>query len=99
MQRHPCVLLVQRLDIRGLTVILYLGVGAFTGYVHLSWAAAKPGLFVNIGDVIAAVGTTGRCQGNQLHFALAVGDVIVDLDYWTRIGRASHCRHVISRLP
>jgi len=90
MQRHPCVLLVQRLDIRGLTVILYLGVGAFTGYVHLSWAAAKPGLFVNIGDVIAAVGTTGRCQGNQLHFALAVGGVIVDLT----IGRALDARRI-----
>lgn len=79
------VVFVQKLDVRGLAVIIDHGQGVFTGYFHLSRANVKPGQLVNQGDVIAAVGTTGRSQGNHLHFDLAVGGVTVDPGYWTRI--------------
>ena len=35
------------------------------------------------GDVIGAVGTSGRSQGPHVHFDLAVGGVTVDPGYWT----------------
>jgi murein DD-endopeptidase MepM/ murein hydrolase activator NlpD len=42
----------------------------------------KPGQLVNAGDVIGAVGTTGRSQGNHLHFDLAVGGTTVNPSPW-----------------
>jgi murein DD-endopeptidase MepM/ murein hydrolase activator NlpD len=78
------VVFVQKLDIRGLAVIIDHGLGVFTGYFHLSRADVKPGQIVNKDVAIAAVGTTGRSQGNHLHFDLAVGGVTVDPEYWMR---------------
>jgi murein DD-endopeptidase MepM/ murein hydrolase activator NlpD len=54
----------------------------FTSYYHLSKAGVSEGQMVDVGDQIGKVGTTGRSQGNHLHFELAVGGSPVDPGYW-----------------
>jgi murein DD-endopeptidase MepM/ murein hydrolase activator NlpD len=76
------VVAVRQFDIRGLTVVIDHGHGVFTGYFHLSQAKVSEGQFVYQGDIIGAVGTTGRSQGPHVHFDLAVGGVTVDPGYW-----------------
>lgn len=78
------VVLAQELAIRGLAVIVDHGRGVFTGYFHLSKINVKPGQLINVGDAVGAVGTTGRSQGNHVHFDLAVGGVTVDPSRWLR---------------
>lgn len=69
---------VQDFKIRGQVVIVDHGRGVFTLYCHLSRADVKPGQLVNVGDVIALSGNTGRSEGPHLHWELAVGGVTVD---------------------
>lgn len=80
------VVLMKRQAIRGLTIVIDHGRGVFTGYFHLSKAGVRSGQLVSAGDIIGAVGTTGRSQGNHLHFDLAVGGVTVDPGYWLEVG-------------
>ncbi len=51
-----------------------------TGYGHMSAISLfiTEGTFVNAGDIIGAVGTTGRSTGNHLHFSVKVGGQFVD---------------------
>ncbi len=76
------VAVVQPFAIRGLTVVIDHGRGVFTSYYHLSKATVSEGQMVDVGDEIGQVGTTGRSQGNHLHFELAVGGSPVDPGYW-----------------
>lgn len=78
------VAFVQRLDIRGNTVIIDHGRGVFTGYFHMRQTHVQVGQMVDIGDKLGEVGTTGRSQGNHVHFDLAVGGVTVDPGYWLK---------------
>lgn len=79
------VIAVRRLAVRGLVVVIDHGHGVLTGYFHLSQARVREGELVDQGDVIGAVGTTGRSQGLHVHFDLAVGGVTVDPGYWTKV--------------
>jgi murein DD-endopeptidase MepM/ murein hydrolase activator NlpD len=76
------VLAVEKWEVRGNAIVIDHGRGVFTGYFHLSKTNVKPGQLVNAGDVIGAVGTTGRSQGNHLHFDLAVGGTTVNPSPW-----------------
>ncbi|GAA2181878.1 M23 family metallopeptidase [Brooklawnia cerclae] len=47
-------------------------------YNHLQVMAVAPGEFVEAGQIIAAVGTTGNSTGCHLHFSVWVNEVITD---------------------
>jgi murein DD-endopeptidase MepM/ murein hydrolase activator NlpD len=68
--------------VRGVTVVIDHGHGVFTAYCHLSQTTVAKGQIVNTGEMIGAVGTTGRSQGPHLHFEVAVGGVPVDPGPW-----------------
>lgn len=79
------VVMVKQLDIRGNMIIVDHGRGVFTGYCHLSKTLVKVGQMVDVGEKIGEVGTTGRSQGNHLHFELAVGGITVEPSYWMKV--------------
>lgn len=76
------VLAVRAFKIRGNAIFIDHGHGVISGYFHLSKTGVKPGQLVNVGDAIGNVGSTGRSQGNHVHFDLAVGGVTVDPTPW-----------------
>jgi len=54
----------------GLHLVLDHGGGFLTMYAHCSSVSVTQGSRVSAGDVIAAVGRTGRSTGNHLHFEI-----------------------------
>jgi murein DD-endopeptidase MepM/ murein hydrolase activator NlpD len=57
----------------GYHLMLDHGGGFATLYAHCSDIFVSEGQAVNAGDVIAAVGSTGRSSGNHLHFEVIAG--------------------------
>ena len=68
--------------VRGGAVIVDHGWGIYTGYYHMSDVAAEAGQWVDAGQHIGGVGTTGLSTGNHLHWDLLVGSVWVDGLAW-----------------
>lgn len=62
----------------GCTVILDHGLGEKTLYAHLQEALVKAGDFVEKGEVIGKVGSSGRATGPHLHFEVRVDGRAVD---------------------
>ena len=54
------------------------GNGLMTRYAHMSKFAAKLGQSVAAGDVIGAIGSTGRSTGPHLHFEVRINDRAVN---------------------
>ena len=54
------------------------GNGLTTRYAHMSKFVAKPGQLVEAGDVIGAIGNTGRSTGPHLHFEVRINDRAVN---------------------
>jgi len=54
------------------------GHGLITLYAHLSRIDVKPGDSLRKGDVLGAVGQTGRVTGAHLHFAVIANNILVD---------------------
>jgi murein DD-endopeptidase MepM/ murein hydrolase activator NlpD len=80
------VVLAEELAIRGGAVILDHGLGLHSGYYHLSQIHAQPGQFVDAGDLLGEVGSTGRSTGNHLHWDLLVGRTWIDPLSWLNQG-------------
>ncbi|HUF53738.1 MAG TPA: peptidoglycan DD-metalloendopeptidase family protein [Dehalococcoidia bacterium] len=59
-------------------VIIRHSDGSETLYAHLSSIGVSLGQYVNQGDYVGAVGCTGWCTGNHLHFEIHVGGSPVD---------------------
>jgi murein DD-endopeptidase MepM/ murein hydrolase activator NlpD len=62
----------------GSYVIVRHGDGSQTLYAHLSERYVVLGQFVNQGEVIGAVGCSGWCNGNHVHFEIVIGGGVVD---------------------
>ncbi|NVD44420.1 M23 family metallopeptidase [Altererythrobacter sp. HHU K3-1] len=56
----------------GKVVEISHGNGLMTRYAHMSRFAAKVGMRVDAGDVIGAIGSTGRSTGPHLHFEVRI---------------------------
>jgi murein DD-endopeptidase MepM/ murein hydrolase activator NlpD len=72
------VVLAEPLYFSGSTVILDHGLGVFSMLAHLSRIDVKPGTLVVRGDMVGAIGATGRVTGPHLHWTLRVGAAAVD---------------------
>ncbi len=62
----------------GLLVVVQHGGGIATAYAHNSSIAVSVGQSVGQGQTIAAVGCTGHCFGNHVHFEVRAGGSPVD---------------------
>lgn len=62
----------------GNTVLIDHGYGIITMYCHMSRIDVKPGDKISQGDVIGAVGQTGRVTGPHLHWSVSINNVRVD---------------------
>ena len=57
------------------------GQGLISLYAHMSRFDVKPGDIVKQGDIIGAVGQTGRVTGAHLHFAVLANKTLIDPIY------------------
>jgi murein DD-endopeptidase MepM/ murein hydrolase activator NlpD len=62
----------------GRLVVLDHGLGVYTLYFHLDSVAVGEGETVGRGQIVGAVGATGRATGPHLHFGALVGGARVD---------------------
>jgi murein DD-endopeptidase MepM/ murein hydrolase activator NlpD len=69
----------------GNAVVLAHGAGVATVYFHLSRVDVKEGQRVRRGDVIGALGGTGRATGPHLHWSVKVNDLYVDPESLLRL--------------
>jgi murein DD-endopeptidase MepM/ murein hydrolase activator NlpD len=72
------VALVDRFFLAGNVVYIDHGGGVVTSYFHLSKTLVKQGDIVKRGQVIGAVGNTGRVTGPHLHWAARYGENTVN---------------------
>ena len=78
------VVLVDRLHIRGNTVLIDHGWGVFTLYAHLNETFVSLGEQVSIGQLIGTIGSTGRSTGPHLHWEVWLNGVNVDPMQWVQ---------------
>ena len=71
-------------NVRGFITIIDHGWGVFTGYWHQSGVLVEPGEFVNAGQTIGTVGSTGLSTAAHLHWEMWVDGVQVDPLQWVR---------------
>lgn len=69
----------------GYHIIINHGDGIQTLYAHCSNLFVKVGQYVNQGDIIAAMGSTGNSTGTHLHFEIRInGQYVNPLNYTSR---------------
>ena len=78
------VVLVDRLNIRGLSVMIDHGWGVYTNYSHMSETYVNLGQMVEAGQTIGTVGSSGRATGAHLHWELWVNGIPVDPMQWVQ---------------
>ena len=62
----------------GNTVFIDHGQGLISAYMHLSRIDVRPGQMVKKGELLGAVGATGRVTGPHLHWAVILNNTPVD---------------------
>ena len=62
----------------GNTVFIDHGQGLVTMYCHLARIDVQPGQYLETGEVLGAVGKTGRVTGAHLHWGVSLNDARVD---------------------
>jgi len=72
------VVIAKRAGAYGLLVRIDHGYGFQTRYAHCSNLYVRPGDVVRRGEVVAAVGATGRATGNHVHYEVLRDGVNVD---------------------
>lgn len=72
------VVISRDLFFNGQAVFIDHGLGFYTGYFHLSKREVDEGQWVEKGDVVGLVGSTGRVTGPHLHWALYVQGAALD---------------------
>lgn len=78
------VVLAANFFIPGKVVIIDHGGGVFTKYLHLDEIYVEDGSMVGKGEVIGAVGMTGRATGPHLHFSVVMGRANVSPFWFVR---------------
>ncbi|MYD38658.1 MAG: LysM peptidoglycan-binding domain-containing M23 family metallopeptidase [Chloroflexi bacterium] len=76
------VKMVERLQIRGNTVMIDHGWGIYSLYAHLNATHPQVGAQVQQGEVIGTIGSTGRSTGPHLHWEVWVNGVNVAPLQW-----------------
>lgn len=66
------------LGLTGNTVLIDHGCGIISWHYHMSKTEVSEGSFVEKGQLIGKVGTTGLSTGNHLHFGITVGGIFTD---------------------
>ncbi|MGB7219184.1 MAG: peptidoglycan DD-metalloendopeptidase family protein [Vicinamibacterales bacterium] len=72
------IVLARDLYFTGNTIVIDHGLGLFSLLAHLSSFAVREGERIEAGQVIGAVGATGRVTGPHLHWAVRANDARVD---------------------
>ena len=71
-------MLAHELYFTGNTIVIDHGLGLFSLLAHLSSFAVHEGDHVETGQIVGAVGATGRVTGPHLHWAVRAADARVD---------------------
>jgi murein DD-endopeptidase MepM/ murein hydrolase activator NlpD len=72
------IVLARDLYFTGNTVVIDHGLGMFSVLAHLSVIGVHQGDSVTAGQIVGAVGATGRVTGPHLHWAVRIGGARVD---------------------
>lgn len=83
------VVMASPLNIRGNITVIDHGWGVFTTYSHQSERHVQVGDMVSAGQVIGAVGSTGRATGAHVHWEVWVNGVAVDPMQWVSLSFSS----------
>lgn len=75
------VTLSRDLALTGKTIIIDHGQGLFSFYQHLDELFVDADVFVDRGEVIGTVGSTGRSTGAHLHFAISFHNKYIEPGY------------------
>ena len=72
------VALAEELITKGLAVVLDHGQGVLSGYWHLSEISVEVGDFVEAGDLVGLIGSSGISSGSHLHWEVRIHGVPVN---------------------
>jgi murein DD-endopeptidase MepM/ murein hydrolase activator NlpD len=78
------VVLAEELNVRGNGILIDHGWGVVSGYFHLSRLEVPVGQWVEPGDILGQVGSTGLSTGDHLHWEVRIRSVPVDPLQWTQ---------------
>jgi murein DD-endopeptidase MepM/ murein hydrolase activator NlpD len=76
------VVLAEELFVKGRAILIDHGWGVFSGYWHLSEFNVSIGDFVQAGDLLGQIGSTGRSAGPHLHFEIDISGTPVNPLTW-----------------
>lgn len=72
------IVLSEYLILTGNTIIIDHGMGVFTSYYHLDTLSSQEGDFVNKGDFVGTMGSTGFSTGPHLHWSISIYNTYVN---------------------
>ncbi len=72
------IVLAKNMILTGNTIVIDHGLGLFTSYYHLSSMDVEAGDFVEKGDFVGEIGSTGFSTGPHLHWSISVLNTYVN---------------------